>query len=124
MPLWVKVLPKERANQKIEVKNAVLSQINIKSAKYEATINSPEDTDVKINAIYFPGWQAKIDDRKVLIDYQNPLGLMSFQLPRGDHKVIIEYKNSGIHLASEIVSVLALILTGSYFIYEWRKQNS
>ena len=124
MPLWVREIPKERANQKIEAVESNIKNLIVKPAKYQAVIETPKDTEVKINTIYFPGWQAQVDGKKVAIDYQNPNGLITFGLPKGVHKVIIEYKNSGIHLISEIISALTLALAGSYFIYKWRKQNS
>ena len=124
MPLWVREIPKDRANKKIEAVESNIKNLIIKPAKYQAVIETPKDTEVKVNAIYFPGWQAQVDGQKVAIDFQNPNGLITFGLPKGVHKVIIEYKNSGIHLVSEIISGLTLALAGSYFIYKWRKQNS
>ncbi len=123
MPIWVKDKPQGRANQKIEVANATLSQEIIKPTKYQSVVNAKKDTDVTVNSVYFPGWQAAIDGKPAAINYQNRNGLIDFKLPNGVHKVIIEYKNSGIHLVSEVISILALILTGIYFIYI-RSQNT
>lgn len=124
MPLWVKDAPKDRARGKIEVSDASVEQQVIKAAKYQAVIDARKDTNVVVNTIYFPGWQAKVDGKSQPINYQNNFGLITFKLPKGIHQVIIEYKNSGIHLFSEIISIISVIAVSAYFIVQWRKQNS
>ncbi len=126
LPLWVKEKPQERADQKIEVTKdqATIEQIKIRGTFYEARIIANDSTKVKVNTIYFPGWQVKIDGRKTPIDYQNPFGLIEFHLPKGNHKVIINYTKTPVHTAAEIISLVALLLTGVYFYRTWRRQNS
>lgn len=126
LPLWVEEKPQNRANQKIEIEgNGEIISSEIKPANYRAQINAHEELKVKINSIYFPGWQAYINNQKTSISFQdNPSGLMSFKLPKGSHKVIIKYGKTPIHLVSEIASLIALIGAGSYFFILWRKQSS
>jgi len=126
LPLWVKQKPKIRANHKIEIEgDGELTSSQIKPANYEANINAQRDLIVRINTIYFPGWQASVDGQDVNINYiNNPNGLMSFQLPEGDHKVIIKYGKTPVHLFSELISLTSLVGTGIYFLFLWRKQNS
>ncbi|KKS04146.1 hypothetical protein A2W70_05405 [Candidatus Curtissbacteria bacterium RIFCSPLOWO2_02_41_11] len=126
LPLWVKEKPKSRANQKIEIisGDAQITSSEIKQTNYKAAITAQNDSTIQINTIYFPGWQVKIDGRKTSIDYQNQNGLITFQLPQGVHEVIIKYNKTPVHLASEIISLVAIIVTGSYLYNLWRKQNS
>ncbi len=126
LPFWVKDKPANRANQKIEIikGDAKINQSLIRSAVYQATITASTDSKIQINTIYFPGWQVKIDSRNVPISYQNQYGLITFDLPAGEHKVIINYARSPVHLISEIISLMALIATGIFYYYLWRKQNS
>jgi hypothetical protein len=124
LPLWVKEKPQNRAYQKLEVVNgqAEISQ-NIRSSNYRAQIKSKEDSQIKVNTIYFPGWQILANGKKLNIDYQNNFGLMNFKLPKGEYNVIISYKRTPVHLISEAVSFASIILTG-FLILKWRKQNS
>ena len=125
-PLWVREKPQDRANQKIEVgQDATIVSSKIEATNYQAVIKASDKTTVRVNTIFFPGWKASVDGNDVDITYQdNDYGLMSFKLPKGEHKVIIKYGKTPVHLASEIISLVALIATGCYFIYLWRKQNS
>jgi len=126
LPLWAIQKPAERANQKIEVNSnqAIINTAEIKPTNYKVTITANDNTEVQVNSIYFPGWQVKVDNRKIPIDPSNKYGLITFNLPQGEHEVIINYGRSPIHLISEIVSLAALIATGVFFYFQWRKQNS
>ena len=124
--LWVREKPKNRANQKIEVSlnDAEINSEQIKNASYKANIVARKDTKVQINTIYFPGWQVESNGSNIPIEYQNKYGLINFNLPQGEHEVIIKYNKTPVHLASEMISLLAIIATGGYLSYLWRKQNS
>jgi len=126
LPLWVKQKPQDRANQKIKIEgNGEIISSEIKPTNYKANIKAQRDVIVGVSTIYFPGWQASVDGQKVNVDHlNNPNGLMSFKLPEGDHKVIIKYGKTPVHLFSELISLISLTGTGIYFVYLWRKQNS
>lgn len=116
LPIWVKENKSTRADSKFEVDiNTKLTSQLIKSAKYEATIDSLNDTQVIVNTIFFPGWQLKIDGVVQNIYYDSRYGLINFPLPKGEHKVIISYSKTPVHATSELLSLTALILTCIYF---------
>lgn len=125
LPLWVKEKPINRANQKIEVSlsDAEIILEQIKNASYKANIFARKDTKVQVNTIYFPGWQVESDGRNVPIEFQNNYGLINFNLPAGTHEVIIKYNKTPVHLASEIISLVAIFATGGYLYNLWRRQN-
>jgi len=125
LPLWVIQKPSKRANQKIEVDSKVAQIVtaDIKQAHYKVTILAQAKTKVQVNTIYFPGWQVKVNGQRTPIDYQNQFGLMTFDLPQGQHEVIINYGRSPVHLTSEIISIVAILIT-STFLFIWRRQNS
>ena len=124
LPLWVLKKPEKRADRKIETENAEIISQSIRAGHYEFVTSANQATAVKINTIYFPGWQAKVDGKKIPINYENQFGLITFNLPEGEHKVIINYARSPIHFASEIISALAILTTAVYFLIVWRKRNS
>lgn len=125
LPLWVKVKPDKRPGEKIElVGPGQIVAKSIAQAKYSATIDAQEEIKVQVNTIYFPGWKVKSDGLDTSIDYQNPQGLITFNLPQGIHKVIISYSKSPVHLASEIISLLAILATGVYAYRLWQKSTS
>lgn len=125
LPLWVHQKPQTRANEKFEIQSPaeIISQAILPS-KYTAQISTPQTVNVQINTIFFPGWEVKANGQKLPINYQNQFGLINFELPKGDHQVIIKYTHSNFHLISELISLGAAILIATYFIILWRRQNS
>ncbi|MBI3342483.1 glycosyltransferase family 39 protein [Candidatus Curtissbacteria bacterium] len=123
MPLWVKKPSNARANTKIEAQGASLANVVISPSIYKARINADKDINVTVNTIYFPGWQVKSGNKDIPINYQNERGLIMFQLPKGDHDVIIKYNETPVHLLSEFISIAALLATGFFFL-KWRKVKS
>lgn len=125
LPIWVKAKLPGRANDKfVKNENYSLSEEQIKPVNYTAKISTAQDTEVTVNTIYFPGWSAKVDGSHVPVSYQNPYGLINFKLPKGDHQVIINYKETPVNLLLDTVSLAGLIITGFFYIFSWRKQNS
>ncbi|KKR58759.1 MAG: hypothetical protein UU05_C0002G0017 [Candidatus Curtissbacteria bacterium GW2011_GWA1_40_47] len=126
LPVWAQEKPANRANQKIEVieGDAKIEQVIVKPSFYQASILASSESKIRVNTVYFPGWKVTIDNSQVPINYQNSLGLINFDLPVGEHTAIIKYKRSPVHLGSEIISLIALIATGIFFYFQWRKQNS
>lgn len=125
LPLWASAAPPERANQKIKVNpnQAIVNTAEIKPARYKAIITANDNTEVQVNSVYFPGWQAKVDNGKVPIDHQNKYGLITFNLPQGEHEVIIYYGRSSSHLVSEMISAVAILITGIFFYSERKNSN-
>ncbi len=124
LPLWVQENPKGHPNQKIEVENgkSTLTQVAIKPNNYKFTLNASEETKIKVNTIFFPGWKVFANGNPIKIDYKNPEGLIKFKLPKGNYDVIIRYTKTLPHLVSEIVSLFAVFSTGLYFfLIKWRK---
>lgn len=121
LPLWVKE-KSERTPTKIELLGP--GEIITKSEEtlnYQAKIKSDEDTSIQVNTIYFPDFQVFVDSQKVSFSYNNPKGFINFQLPKGEHEVIIKYTRSPVHLASELLSLGAIFIVGIYFLKLWKR---
>src|SRR3990167_10822714 len=125
MPIWVLEKPNFRADQKMEIDEGEAKIITqeIQPTMYKSEIESLTSSKVRVNSVYFPGWRVEVDEKKQPIDYKNKHGLITFSLPKGRHEVIIKYGKTPVHLASEIMSLLALIGTGGYLYFLWRRQN-
>ena len=47
----------------------------------------PEDEIVRINRLYYPGWNVYVDGLRTKIDFNNKYGLMDIALGEGVHSV-------------------------------------
>src|SRR3989344_2880966 len=124
LPKWASKTPLARNNSKLGNNlQIIVKEKRENYLSYQYQLNALEDTDLIINTIYFPGFTSSIDGHKVTTSYDEN-GLISLKLPKGEHKVIIKYGKTPVHLFSELISLISLTGTGIYFLYLWRKQNS
>lgn len=125
MPIWVNDKIPERAKSKIEMEgSAKIINSKILPANYTAQLSLEKPARLQVNSIFFPGWQAKLDGREIPIEISEPHGLMIFSLPKGNHEVIIKYSKTPIHLLSEVISLIALGVTGLFLFYYGRKRET
>lgn len=125
MPRWVKKIPTERPQRKIELvsgKGKIEDQL-FNSRKGIFTFKAQEDSITQINVIYFPGWRARIDGKEVSINYGNERGLIQILIPRGEHKVSVEFSETPLRLFSDIISLLSLLFI-SFFILKRLLENA
>ncbi|HVZ67436.1 MAG TPA: 6-pyruvoyl-tetrahydropterin synthase-related protein [Patescibacteria group bacterium] len=78
------------------------------------TFSVDADTELKIldNTVYFPGWQVLIDGVKNPIEFQDMYhrGLITFNVPKGKHSVIVNFKESPMRLLSDIISLFGILV--------------
>ncbi|MDD5342454.1 MAG: 6-pyruvoyl-tetrahydropterin synthase-related protein [Patescibacteria group bacterium] len=106
---------------------ATVSSLTLRSTRQEYSVASSGSSRVRINTFFFPGWQAKIDGRLAAIDVDLDYGLMEFDITDGTHKLVLEFKNTPLREASEIISLVSLIgLVGSgiALVFNRRKKIS
>lgn len=89
---------------------ANISQSKILSEKYEFNIESDSETKARINTFWFPGWQAYIDGKEVIIDHSNSLDLMDITIAPGTHLLKVEFKNTPLRNYAWIISLVAFII--------------
>lgn len=120
MPKWVKEKPNKVVFERTEV---IKGKANINNVIFSSKIiafrtSAREASSVRINAIYFPGWNAKINGKSVPIDYGNKNGLIEVNIPKGESSALITFSETPVRWASDVVSVLSFLLVFIIFIKE------
>lgn len=142
MPLWVKNMPKERPKEKVEIVGGKgkVENVSYNSKKITFDVSSEENTKVRVNTIYYPGWNAIIypppchpeasaegsqeilryaqNDNKcgrdLVIDYQNDKGVMELVLPKGENKVELTFSETSLRLFADSLSASSLFFLVFY----------
>ncbi len=112
MPLWVKKQPTQRQNEKVEILKGMgtVGNITFNSKMTSFSAKMEEDGIARINTIYYPGWNINVDGIKKEINYNNSMGTMEFELPRGTHVVNASFVETPLRMVSNIVTILTLIV--------------
>lgn len=83
--------------------------------KNKFLIKPESDSVIKANIYNFPGWQIKIDGTNVLINDQNRLKLITFNVPSGNHQVSIDFSNTPIRSLANLVTLASAVAALAFF---------
>jgi len=72
-------------------------------------VDAPRPFRARYLSFYFPGWRAWIDGDPVEISPADPSGLIEFDMPAGQHTVVIRFGETPLRLAADALSVLSLL---------------
>lgn len=102
-------LPKEHLSV-IGGKTSV-KELERSSTKHVYKITALAESQFRENTLYFPGWNIKVDDKIVPIEFQarNNIGVMTFFVPSGKHTVIVQFTDTKLRLLANIISSLVII---------------
>ena len=75
-------------------------------------------TDVRMvdYTFYFPGWEVKVDDQVVPIEFQDPdyRGVITYRVPAGEHEVKLYFGDTRLRKASNIITIISFSI---YIVY-------
>ncbi|MBM3283190.1 hypothetical protein FJY90_02955 [Candidatus Gottesmanbacteria bacterium] len=124
MPVWVINKPGKRYQTKVEIEDgkANVENLNYNSKFIKFKITSESPASVRINTVYFPGWQFMIDQRKIDIDYRKPDGLMRFQIPSGNYTVEGHFLNTPVRIVGNTISFFSFLAVLMFMFFGiWRR---
>lgn len=128
MPLWVKEKPKERAKERMEFVEGLGTIDQVSTMSKSITFTSKTDsTKLRLNTIYFPGWEVLVDGSPTVIDYSNTKGFMEFAVGEGQHTVEAIFSETPMRFLADTLSILAgLLIIGLFFkegLSKWQKHS-
>ncbi len=132
LPIWVSKMRSDTSSEKFSFlsKGGNINILENKSAKVLALVEATSSATMRFNQYYFPGWEIKVDDKRVKIDYlrAEDSGLPVFDIDQGKHLVKAEFKNTPIRNVADGIALISLgiwlILMTKYVILEKRYASS
>lgn len=130
-PLWSVRFMEHFPESPVEVieGKADIKEIARKTNLHRYQINAAKPTRLAENTLYFPGWQILVNGQPTAIQFQDPAwrGVMTFDLPAGEHKVEVIFKETKMRLLADVVSGLGLALllfSGIIIGKPWKNRKS
>ncbi len=114
LPIWVTNMRTDTGQGKFSFVSGT-GNINIlenKSAKVLVQFDSTSSAKLRFNQYYFPGWQIKVDGKKVNLNYlyiENN-GLPDFDIAAGSHQILAEFKNTMIRNIADGISIISVVI--------------
>lgn len=121
-PRWVRNDIVEKPRPKIEPsdKNAIVTISKSKSNLLEFTISTDQGGLVRLNTIYYPGWNVFLNDREVNISYDS--GLIEFIIDRGESRIVAKFTETPLRKTSNIISLSSLGIILFIFINQVKRR--
>lgn len=118
MPVWVKQLPVEHVAEKV-------TGVQVQNLSYNnkmITFIAETPGKAKIHTIYYPGWEAYVNDEHVSIEYINAKGVMEVPITSSRSRVKLIFIETPLRVLADLVSVLTMILLGGFFLFpRWKR---
>ncbi len=80
----------------------------VASDAYRVECSTP--VTIQFNTTYFPGWRAFVDGRPVPVTPSYPQGLITLQVPAGEHEVDVRFGDTPVRTLANVTSGGAVLL--------------
>lgn len=119
MPRWVSRMQNSRSSERLIISSGrgriVYEYLN--TQRVIAHIETSEESVVRLNTIYYPGWGITIDNVPKNISYQNPDGLIEVSVPVGSHRLIAEFRETVPRFLADLISLIGVL---GYIVYMFK----
>ncbi len=124
MPIWVRNLgnynPQKVENistkEQVEILKNKPNQIIFK-------IINEKVAKIRVNTIYFPGWEAVINGRNTEISYLDGNGLIILNLDPGENYVVVSFKETMLRIIANLISFISGGLLLVYLLFIIKRYN-
>lgn len=112
MPRWVKERPTKHYLSKVEVVGGQVKIQNINHNSKHVIFDTQVDSaaNIRVNTVYYPGWDVFINGQKAKIDFNNPQGLIGFNLDKSAKTVNVVFHETPLRLIADLVSFVSLAI--------------
>jgi hypothetical protein len=118
LPIYAQYPPAEEAPKLPQV---ISSQAEIKNfqkgtnwQKFEAEVES--ESIIMLPTYDFPGWQVLVNGKPVEINHENELGLITFHLRAGSHRIEAKLKDTPVRAISNFISLISWVGIAGFVI--------
>ncbi|MFB0537812.1 MAG: hypothetical protein ACETWR_22835 [Anaerolineae bacterium] len=73
----------------------------------EIIVRSSQEATIQFYTYYFPGWRGYVDDQQVPIRPEAPYGLITLDVPAGEHQVKIRFGDTPVRVVGKVISLLS-----------------
>ncbi|MFH1176816.1 MAG: 6-pyruvoyl-tetrahydropterin synthase-related protein, partial [Acidobacteriota bacterium] len=110
-PRWVTERPPftEKRLVGVDAPVEILSQ-KLRTARQEVLVRAADATQVEAATFFYPGWRVTVDGHAEEITIVPIRGTMSFALPAGEHRVVLELHPTPLRRAARVLSAATLLV--------------
>jgi hypothetical protein len=118
LPIYAKMPPAELASERYEVTQgrAKVEDFIQGSDWFNFRVVGSSESKIKISQYYFPDWRIFANGKKLDIDYNSFLGIMSIDLPKGEYKIEGKLYDTPVRKLGNVLTLLSLLTITIFFL--------
>ncbi|NDJ52059.1 MAG: hypothetical protein GYB68_03120, partial [Chloroflexi bacterium] len=105
-------IPRLQPNPAVTIEQAAWAGVTA-----DVQLTASADTRLIFNWFFFPGWEAHLNDEPVDLVPTVPHGLLSIDVPEGDHRIQIRFGQTDIRRFATAVSLIGLAVLGAAWVF-------
>lgn len=127
LPKWVKNNSNNIFKEKVEIHlpggqrhlegEGKIENLSYNSKRIQFDFDSQENSLIRINTIYYPGWKASVNNQPVQVLYSNDQGVMEVKVPKGQSSVRLFFTETPLRLFADTITILSLLLLMVVSVY-------
>jgi hypothetical protein len=102
---------------------ATLIAASYSPLRYDLTLSSPKPFSARFNTFYFPGWSAQLDGETAPVSPTDPYGLISVEVPAGQHHLVVWFGSTPIRTLANILTASSAVILGLAMITMWLRNS-
>lgn len=126
LPIYAKLPPNKKAPLLPETLDGEVRYINYKKGSdfQVGEIEVKKAATLRLPLFDFPGMEVKIDGNRIshwhndCRNQQYCLGLITFPVPEGKHKITVQLKDTTVRTLGNIITITCISLAGGFFLFK------
>jgi hypothetical protein len=100
----------QRFDESAMPQGAVVLEEQYEPNEARLVVETPQAFEARYLTFAFPGWRVRVDGQDVTVTSSDPLGLMSFTVPAGQHTIEVDWTSTPLRTAFGVLSAAAALL--------------
>lgn len=111
LPIWVTTTDGKRFDSpRVEKGEIAVSNLRQKSTQLEFGTDVVSNSLIEVPVTYFPGWEVFANGQLLPQYAPSKMGLIRFELPKGRYSIKIEFKNTPVRTAGNMISIFSVLI--------------
>lgn len=116
-PMTSPLVPQYLAGEPLTAARVLLDKAEVETLRVgghsrEVVVRTPEPTVLEFYTYYFPGWAATMNGKAVDIRPHGPYGLIALDVPTGEHRVDLRFRDTPVRIVGKLISGSGLFIAG------------
>jgi len=116
LPIFANQPPSAKAPETPQLIKGSAQIINFQKGSnwQKGSLVADQDSTIQLPSFYYPGFKLWINDQISDLTYDNNLGIITFQIPKGNHHFYLKLTNTPDRIVGDILTIIGILMLALY----------